>query len=787
MKPKTKPLTAKMLRNRCDMRTLSFASTKELSPQEEFVGQKRAILALTLGMAIESDGFNIYALGPPGVGKRSVIRTLLASEAQKRPRPQDICYVYNFKEPRKPSLLLVNPGTGRKLEQDMRQLIEILKTSIPAIFEEKEFNLLIKKIQEESQARQEEALAKLEDEALKNGISILQTPQGFVLAAVKDGQVISQADFEALPKDEREKKEELMKELRGHLTEYLEQIPALNKALNKKIKEVFQHFTMLQVGGLIDDIVKKYQDQLKVVEYLNRVKQVILDNPNHFRRKSENKDLAEAEPIDRLLNRYLINVLVDNGNLSGAPIIYEDNPNFVNLVGKIDHLSQFGALVTDFTLLRAGALHRASGGFLLLDAYKLLTQPLAWDGLKRALRSKEVRMENIYQLLGYMSTLTLEPEALPLDIKIVLLGERQIYYLLAEHDPDFCELFKVAADFDEVIERNTANILLFAKLLKSLVEKSGLLPLKKDAVAMLVEHSSRLAGDAQKLSTHVRLLADLVQEANHYSKTLNKTMIDSSDIEQAIHEQRKRASRLVDLHHEHIEKGIILIETTGVKVGQINALSYLSLGGFAYGVPSKITASIAEGKGDVIDIEREVRLGGPIHSKGVLILSGFLRKLFAQKQPLSLSASLVFEQSYGGIEGDSASAAEACLLITAIADLPIKQSFGITGSINQHGQIQAVGGINEKIEGFFDICQERGLTGEQGVIIPKANVAHLMLRKDVVKAAHEKKFHIYAIEHIDEALELLTGVKAQSTRLVKNSIYEKAAHRLKSLAKTPKK
>lgn len=776
MPTKIKPLSAKLLRVSCDLRQLSFKSTDELPPQKHFVGQKRAISALTLGINIESDGFNIYAMGPSGVGKRSVIKSLLEPVAKARSKPPDICYVYNFKDPRKPILLLLNPGSGRKLEQDMRQLIEVLKNSIPAIFEEKDFNLRIKEIQEEYQAKQEESLARLEDEAQKNDIAILQTPQGFALAAIKDGKVMSQGEFEAMPEEEKTKREELMKKLRSLLTEHLEQVPILNKALNQKIKEVFQYFTNLQVGVLIEEIAKKYQEQPLIVDYLDRVKLAILDNPNDFRAKKEKEG---EEPAAHKLNRYLINVLVDNSNQAGAPIIYEDNPNFANLVGKIDHLSHFGALLTDFTLLRAGALHKASGGFLLLDAYKLFSQPLAWDGLKRALRSKEVRIENIYQLMGYISTLTLEPEPLHLNIKVILLGDRHIYYLLCEHDPDFAELFKVAADFDEDILRNHENTMLFARLLKSLVDKNGLSPLEKNAVALLIEHSSRMASDGQKLSTHVGQLADLVQEADHYRKAANKIFIDADDVQKAIDEQVERAARSMQRHQEYIDRGTILLDTVGAKVGQINALAYLSLGSFAYGIPNRITATIAEGKGDVIDIEREVRLGGPIHSKGVLILSGFIRKLLAQKHPLSLTASIVFEQSYGGVDGDSASAAEACLLIATIANVPIKQSLAMTGSINQQGQVQAVGGINEKIEGFFDICKQKGFTGEQGVIIPEANVGNLMLRKDVVKSAEEGKFHIYAVNHIDQALELLTGLKTKGTLKSKNTIYDKALQKLK--------
>jgi lon-related putative ATP-dependent protease len=778
MNRKIKSLDIKFLRNPCDLSHLDFLSTDELDLQTDFLGQKRAIEALDLGITIDSDGFNMYALGPEGVGKRSVIQALLEKEALKKPCPKDICYVYNFKEPRKPKLLLLPKGLGKNLEQDIKSLLEILKVSIPAIFEEKDFNLALKEIQSQAQKEQEEALKNIEDKALKNNIGILRTAQGFVLAPVKNGEPISKEEFDAMPEDEKAKKDKLIEQIHEELAEYLEKIPSLNKALNKKIKELFRYFTMSQVGVLIDDIIKKYQEP-EITEYLNRIKLAILESPNDFRKKSEE---IPDDFLDRKLNRYLINVLVDNSQTDHAPIIYEDNPNFQNLVGKIDHVSHMGALVTDFTLLRAGALHKASGGYLLLDAHKLLAEPMAYNGLKRALRSKEVKIENIYQLLGFMSAISLEPEPLGLDIKIILIGSRQIYYLLCELDPEFSLLFKIAADFDEEIPRTPENELLFAKLLKNIALKNKLMPLKKDAIALLIEHSSRIAEDGQKLSTHVRQISDLLKEANYYSKALNKSLIDSDDIKKALNAQEERASRSVKIYQEHVSRGLILIDTEKSVIGQINALSYVTLGNQAFGMPTRITASISEGKGDVIDIEREVKLGGPIHSKGVLILSGFLRKILTIKYPLSLTASLVFEQSYGQIEGDSASAAEACLLIASIANIPIKQSLAITGSINQQGEIQAVGGINEKIEGFFDLCKKRGLTGDQGVIIPKSNISHLMLKEEVLEACKNNKFYIYAVEHADEALELLTGVKAQGLNY-KNTVYQKALARIKNFSR----
>lgn len=759
---KIKPLDFYSLRPSADAKQFDFKTTDDLPDANEFIGQNRALEALKFGIAIDCRGFNIYALGPSGLGKRSMIRDLLEKEAKKRPPPNDICYIHNFKTPREPLAILLPSGRGRRLAEDMNQLVELLKIAIPAIFESKPYISRIKEIQEETRKKQEDAILALEQESERQNITIIRTPEGFMLAAVKNGEIMTEQEFKGLPKAEREEKELIMKKIHEELGSYLEQIPNWNKEQREKAKEALKYFTMLQVGSLISDVKKKHEDLPVIVAYLHEVQKAILDNPSEFRKKPEGMSPALGMDAtgDSSLHRYNVNVLVDNGELKGAPIIYEDNPTLTNLLGRIDHMSQFGALVTDFTLIRAGALHKANGGFLVLDAHKLLTHPFAWDALKRTLRAHEIRVENIYQMLGYAGTISIEPNPVPLDLKVVILGDRYIYYLLCTMDNDFLELFKVAADFDENLKKSPKNNLLFAQMLKNIIKKHELLPLTRTAVAEIIDHASRNIGDGQKISTHVETLSDLLREAHHYASIEHQDAIDVPHVERAIEQQVFRASRLREQFYESIQRGALLIETEGNKIGQINGLSYVLLGGFAFGHPTRITARASVGKGDLIDIEREVKLGGPIHSKGVLILTGYLNGQFAKEVPLSLSLSLVFEQSYGGVEGDSASAAEACVLLSAIAEIPLKQSFAMTGSMNQFGQIQAVGGINEKIEGFFDICKMGELTGEQGVIIPKSNVERLMLRKDVALAAKEKLFHIFPVENIDQAMELMTGLKA---------------------------
>jgi lon-related putative ATP-dependent protease len=477
---------------------------------------------------------------------------------------------------------------------------------------------------------------------------------------------------------------------------------------------------------------------------------------------------------------------VDNSACSGAPVVYDDHPSHANLVGRVEHLAELGSLVTDFRLIRAGDLHRANGGYLIIDARKVITQPLAWDELKRALRSRQIRIESMAQTMGLTTTASLDPEPIPLDLKVVLVGERLIYYLLAEHDPEFLELFKVAADFDEIVPRDADTELLFARLLGTLARREGLRPLDPGGVARAIEHGARLAADAERLSVHSESLADVLREADHVAAAAGRPVLTGQDVRAAIDAQRGRAGRLHERIVDEIRRGTILIDTSGARVGQVNGLSVLQLGPVALGRPSRITASVRLGSGRVVDIEREVELGGPIHSKGVMILAGFVGARYTADRPLSLHASLVFEQSYSGVEGDSASCAELCALLSALAEVPIRQSLAVTGSVNQHGEVQAVGGVNEKIEGFYDLCAARGLSGDQGVIIPASNVKHLMLRDDVVEAVEVGRFRVWGIETVDQALELLTGTSAgardDAGRFPDGSVNQRVESRLEALA-----
>jgi lon-related putative ATP-dependent protease len=523
---------------------------------------------------------------------------------------------------------------------------------------------------------------------------------------------------------------------------------------------------MSAVGQLIDELKKEYAALPKVVNHLEAVQQAVIDNADDFRRQEEGPELAILGiPLGRAagasaLRRYQVNVLIDHSDAKGVPVVYEDSPSHQSLVGRIEHMPQMGALVTDFTLIKPGALHRANGGYLILDARKVLMQPYAWEGLKRALSSREARIESLGQALSLVSTVSLEPEPVPLNLKVVLLGERLLYYLLNYFDPDFGDLFKVAADFEDSMWRTGESEALYVRLIATIARREGLLALDRNACARLIEQGARMAADAGRISVRLRDIADQLREADYWARQAGRGVVTAEDVQHALDARIRRADRLRERLQDEIQRGTLLIDTEGERVGQVNGLSVVALDDFEFGHPSRITASVRLGKGEVLDIQREVKLGGPLHSKGVLILSGFLGGRYAPDRPLSLSASLVFEQTYGEVEGDSASSAELYALMSALADAPVRQSLAVTGSVNQHGEIQAIGGVNEKIEGFFDVCRRRGLTGDQGVLIPATNVRHLMLRDDVVEAVAQGKFHVYPVRTVDEGIALLTGMPA---------------------------
>ncbi len=761
-------LSAEQLFQRTNPEQFNFDTTANLDGPVTVVGQERALDAVRFGIGIQQKGYNLYALGPHGLGKYDVISRFIEERAGEMPIPSDWCYVHNFDQSYKPRALELPAGRGVQLRDDMAQLLEELQAVLPAAFESEEYHAQRQAIEEELKERQESSFEELKNKAQERNIALVQTPSGLAFAPMREGEVINPKDFLSMPELEQKQVQGEVEGLQEELQRIMRQMPQWQKETRDRVKELKREVATFTVAPLFEELNNKYADLSEVVRYLENVQAHVIENVDNFLQKNSDEEnpLAAMMRGQRATSQppsfveYEVNLLVDNSKSEGAPVIYIELPTYQNLIGRAEHISQMGALLTNFTLIKPGALHEANGGYLILDALKLLQQPYAWDGLKRALRTREVTIESLGQMYSLISTVSLEPEPIPLDIKVVLLGERLLYYLLSQHDPEFGELFKVMADFDDEMERNAENSLAMARLIASLVQRDELRHFDRGAVARILEYSAREVSDKERLTTHLEKITDLLREANYWAGEAGRDVVGAQDVQRSIDEQVRRASRLRERMQESILRDVVFIDTTGEATGQINGLSVISVGSYMFGRPSRITVRVQMGKGEVIDIERRVELGGPIHSKGVFILSGFLGSRYATDRPLSLSASIVFEQSYAGVEGDSASSAELYALLSALAEVPIKQSFAITGSVNQHGQVQAIGGVNEKIEGFFDICKARGLTGEQGVLIPDSNVHNLMLRDDVREAVAAGQFSVYAVSHIDEGIEILTGIAA---------------------------
>jgi lon-related putative ATP-dependent protease len=757
------PVDPSKLYKPCDLSDLSFSSTEELEDIDLGVGQERAIEAIKFGIRMPQNGYNIFALAPSGTGKLTSVTQLAEHEAYRQTIPPDWCYVNNFSHPAKPAAIKLEPGRGRIFQADMEQLIDELSVAIPAAFDGDEYRARVGELETDSRQREIDQLSLLRDEAAEAHVILTETPTGFAfLPGDEKDQPISSEDFNKLDKAKQQEIQNTIYDFQARLQTLLKKFPAWRKQTKRKLQALNREVAELAVNHSIDELLEKYAQHEVILAYLKEVKTDIIDHIRDFIPHSEKslpfmESMQEPNPF----KRYQVNLMVDFSHARCAPVVYEDHPSYGNLLGRIDHQAYMGSLITDFTMIKPGALHKANGGYLILDAQKLLFQPYAWETLKRTLQAGEIRIESLESALSLISSSSLEPAPIPLNIKVILLGEPLIYYLLSAYDPEFQDLFKVAADFDEVVSRADKNHD-YARLLATLSRREKLRPLTRNAVARVIEHSARLTGDAEKLMTHLRSIQDLITEADYWAGDNGHSQITNSDVQQAIDKKIRRLDKIREKLYENIHRGTVLIDTTGKVAGQINGLSVLQLGEFSFGQPSRITATTRLGTGKIVDIERETKLGGAIHSKGVLILSSYIGERYARTSPFSLSASVVFEQSYGQVEGDSASLAELCVILSSLTRIPLRQDLAITGSINQLGQVQPIGGVNEKIEGFFDICAKQGLSGTQGVIIPASNLKHLMLRWDVVHAAQTGQFHIHAVATVDEALELLTGMTAGS-------------------------
>ncbi|MFZ5556590.1 MAG: Lon protease family protein [Pseudomonadota bacterium] len=785
-----RPLPPERLYRRTDPALLPFETTGELEPEPPGLGQERAAEALALGVTMAHDGFNVFALGPEGLGKHTLVLAALARVAAGAPPPDDWVCVHNFEQGHRPRVMRLPAGRGTALKHDMAQLVEELKSAIPAIFDSDEYRARVEQIDAEFSERHERAIGELGESASAEGIALVRTPAGFSFAPTRDGEVLGSDEFSKLPEEEQQRMVAKVRDLESRLEKVVRQFPRWRRERRDRVKALNEEFIQTVVGHPIDELKERHADFPGVLGYLDAVRRHVTENAQAFSGAPERPAGAlviGAPDSDAVVRFYQINVLVDARDAAGAPVVMEDHPTFPNLLGRIEYTAQFGALVTDYTLIRAGAVQRANGGYLLLDAWKLLTQPYAWEGLKRALKSREGRIESLGQALGLISTVSLEPEPIPLNLKVVLFGARRLYYLLHFYDPEFRELFKVAADFEDDIRRD-GHELGFARMLAGLAREHGTRPLARDGVARVMEHAARLAGDAERLSTHMQSLADLVREADHQAVARQAGVIGARDVEAAATGRLRRADRAYRRFQDAVEEGTLLVSTDGEAAGQVNGLSVFELGGFAFGLPTRITATTRFGDEGVIDIQREAELGGAIHSKGVMILASFFAARYSGRRPLSLAASLAFEQTYGVVEGDSASLAELCALLSSLAGVPARQALAVTGSVNQLGAVQAIGAVNEKIEGFFDVCRRRGLTGRQGVLVPAANVRHLMLRQDVVAACRDGRFAIYPVATVDEGMELLTGVPAGTAdaggNFPRGSVNARVVERLAELTET---
>ena len=784
-------LSAEEVRKRCEPFVFDCASTDELLPIGDIIGQDRALSALKFGLNIQRPGFNIYVSGLAGTGKTTAIKSFLEALAVKKETPPDWCYVYNFRDPYCPRALKVPAGMGRVLQKDVQRTIDNARRSLAQAFTSKEYADRRAEITEDFNRKREVAFNTLSKRAEDSGLLMQPTPVGLIIVPAFKGQPMSEEEYQKLDPAHKEELKKKRDALTKELKELIIQFKTEENTVEKQLEDTDREVARYSISYLFEELKNKYSQLPQVIDYLKEVEEDIIENFEQFKsepRTSDSDPMATLQGLFRkqALRKYEVNVLVDNSELKGAPVILELNPTFNNLFGRMEKEVQFGALYTDLSMIKSGSLHRANGGYLVVRIEGLLTDFQSWEGLKRTLRDRKLVIEELGERLGFVATKSMRPEPIPLDIKVVVIGEPLLYYLLWQLDVEFRELFKVKADFDSQMEKTEASLKDYAAVVCRICKEENLRHLKNDALAKIIEHSSRLAGDQEKLSTLFADIADIIREANFWAEEEEAPLIEAKHVVKAIDQKVYRTNLIQQRINEMINKGIIIIDVDGEKVGQVNGLEVIDLGDFAFGKPTRITASVGIGREGLIDIERESRLGGRLHTKGVMILNGYITEKYVRDVPLSLSARLVFEQSYEEVEGDSASSTELYALLSRLSDVPIKQSIAVTGSVNQKGEVQAIGGLNEKIEGFFEVCKAKGLNGKQGIVIPKANIKNLMLKEEVVEAVKAGRFHIYPVSTIDEGIEVLSGVKAgqrlEDGSFEPDSINDKVQKRLSTLA-----
>ncbi|HXZ90517.1 MAG TPA: AAA family ATPase [Candidatus Dormibacteraeota bacterium] len=782
-------LPSTSLRWTCDPNTVGAKSTEELKPLEVLVGQPRAHQALLLGLTAKESGFNIFAAGPIGTGKTTAITDFLEDIAKGLPTPSDWCYVHNFEDEYQPKALRCPPGIGKQLKQDLREFIQAARIAIPQVFSGEDYASKREEMSRRINVKRQDIITRMSETAEQAGFLLQLTALGLSLVPVVKGRPMKPDDFAALPKETQQRLLQQREAVTEKLEPLMRELRELEAAARDEVTKFDRDVTLYAIEHLMSNLLEKYKAYDEITHFLQIIQEHVAADLDRFRGRGEEKPDPREEYLQEIGFRvYEVNVIVDNSDVRGGPIVVEQNPTYDNVLGRIERESQFGTLTTDFTLVRGGSVHRANGGFLIMRAEELLRDYVVYDSLKRGLKAGEIRIEDLPQRIGYANVRSLAPEPIPLDVKIVLIGDTRIYQLLYAYDPEFRELFRVKAEFDSTMDRTEDNVRKYAGFFATLATNENLKHLDASAMARLMEHSCRLAEDRDKLSTQFGLVADTIREAHFYAQQDDSKYITSKHVERAIEAKIYRSNLIQEKISEYIQKGVIFISTEGEVTGQINGLSVLSLGDFSFGAPSRITVGVGLGKEGLIDVQREVAMSGPIHGKGVMIIAGYLASKFARDKPLTLTARIVFEQNYEGVEGDSASSTELYALLSALSGVPIKQHLAVTGSVNQKGEVQPIGGANEKIEGYFEVCKARGLDGLHGVVIPQSNVRNLMLKQEVLDAVKDGKFHVYPVSTIEEGVEVLTGKPAGEQLpdggYEENTIYGLVDKRLREMAET---
>ena len=791
-------LTPKQLCNKCDPKVFKFRTTAELKEFDEPIGQKRAVAALEFAAAINSDGYNVYVMGQIGTGRSSISSEFLRKRSQQEPTPRDWCYVYNFADSRVPKALSLPAGKGAEWLSDMDAVIGEMVAHIMAAFESEQYNEKRDDILRGFRDERNKELQEFEEEVEAAGFTLGRSPAGLIVAPAHDGEVMDPQQYRELSDEERSRLEDERIEFQGKLAEIMRRGQREERQTRQNVIDLDRDIARAVVEPLLEEIRDKHKDQEAVLQHIDAIQEDLLENVTNLRQTAEDGEdhmqvagtaggVTGAMP---LMERYRVNLLVNNAQAQGAPVIAEANPTIEALTGEVEHQTHMGALVTDFTMIKPGALHRANGGYLIIEAHQVLQRPYAWDALKRALKSEQIRIESLRDQFRFISTVSLEPAPIPLNVRVILVGSPWLYYLLYEYDEDFRKLFKVKADFGIQIDRTRHAARQYAALVGQMCRQEGLPHFAARAIARVVEYGSRLADNSRKLSLNFSKVSNLVRESAYWASEHGRKVVSADDVTYALEQQLWRSNRIEERILEMLEDGSMLVDVAGSEVGQINGISVLQLGDYALGKASRITCETYLGRAGVVNIEREVKLTGRIHDKGILTIGGFVGGRYGQDVPISLSASLAFEQLYDEVDGDSAASTELYALLSSLADVPIKQGIAVTGSVNQKGEIQPVGGVNHKIEGFYATCKTLGITGDQGVIIPHANLRNLMLSDEVVEAVEKGQFHIWVVKTVDEGIELLTGVKAgtrgKSGKYPKNTINGLVEARLQEMAEKMK-